>query len=152
MTQPTTPAGRDDLGPVATFSRLDDHVLLGDAGQVLAMAAAGAHRLVDLRSETTPPRLDITIHHHPLTDLMDDQDDLILAAATHVHDLVTGGTCLGVYCMAGVSRTSTVAIAYLMLRGHSLSEATDEVRRVRPQALPAMQLWRSLERLARRLS
>jgi protein-tyrosine phosphatase len=94
----------------------------------------------------------VAIDHLPLTDLMDNQDDLILAAAAHIHDLVGRGISVGIYCMAGVSRTSTVAIAYLMLCGLGLTAATDEVRRVRPQALPAMQLWRSLERLEKQMA
>lgn len=89
---------------VVGISRLDDHVLLADAGLAMAMVQAGARRLVDLRGETKPPGL--------------------------------------------LSRTSTVAIAYLMVRGMPLDVANRTLRRARPQAMPAIELWRSLERLA----
>ena len=36
---------------VVGVSRLDDHLLLADAGLAMAMVAAGAQRLVDLRGE-----------------------------------------------------------------------------------------------------
>jgi hypothetical protein len=133
---------------VVGVSRLDDHVLLADAGLAMAMVHAGADCLIDLRGETKPPGLPIPIDHFPLIDLEPDQDELILAAATRVASLVADGVSVGLYCQAGVSRTSTVAIAYLMVRGMPLEQANALVRRVRPQAMPALELWRSLERLA----
>jgi hypothetical protein len=135
-------------GTVVGVSRLGAHVLLADAGLAMAMAAAGAERLVDLRGETTPPRLPIPIDHFPLIDLEPGQDALILQAAHHVAGLAAAGTTVGVYCQAGISRTSTVAIAYLLVNGVPLDEARDTVRAARPQAMPALSLWRSLEHIA----
>lgn len=139
-------------GATLSWSRLDDHVLLGDSGQAMAMVAAGAVRLVDLRAETTPPRFDVPVDHFPLEDLLGGQEDAILGAARHVRGLATAGVCVGIYCQAGVSRTAAVAIAYLMLVGDSLPDATARVRAVRPQALPALELYRSLEELEHRIT
>ncbi|MER6980258.1 dual specificity protein phosphatase, partial [Streptomyces carpinensis] len=116
------------------ISALDDYVLLGDAGLAMAMVSAGAKHLVDLRGETTPPRLPVPIEHFPIMDLEPDQDELILQAATRVAALADSGVRVGVYCQAGISRTSTVAIAYLLLGGATLADATTAVRTVRPQA------------------
>ena len=132
------------------MSRVDDHLLLGDAGLAMAMVAAGAQRLVDLRGETRPPGLPVPIDHFPIMDLEPDQDDLIAQAAAHIAALARAGTRVGVYCQAGISRTSTVAIAYLLHGGATLEGATSTVRRVRPQAMPALELRRSLERLVAR--
>jgi protein-tyrosine phosphatase len=137
---------------VVGVSTLDEYVLLGDAGLAMAMVAAGAERLVDLRGETTPPRLPVPIDHFPIMDLEPDQDDLIAQAAAHIATLARAGTRVGVYCQAGISRTSTVAIAYLLLGGATLESATSTVRNVRPQAMPALELRRSLERLVARAS
>jgi len=133
---------------VVGVTRLDDHVLLADAGLAMAMVSAGAQRLIDLRGETKPPGLPIPIEHFPLIDLEPDQDELILAAASRLAGLAAEGVRVGLYCQAGISRTSTVAIAYLMVRGMPLAEANQTVRQARPQAMPALELWRSLERLA----
>jgi Dual specificity phosphatase, catalytic domain len=133
---------------VIGVTRLDDHVLLADAGLAMAMVSLGARRLIDLRGETRPPGLPIPIDHFPLIDLEPDQDELILAAARRLAGLAAEGGCAGLYCQAGISRTSTVAIAYLMVRGMPLAEANQRVRQARPQAMPALELWRSLERLA----
>ena len=135
---------------VVGVSRLDDHLLLADAGLAMAMVAAGAQRLVDLRGETRPPGLPVQIDHFPIMDLEPDQDDLIAQAAAHIAALAKEGTRVGVYCQAGISRTSTVAIAYLLHGGATLEGATSTVRRVRPQAMPALELRRSLERLVAR--
>jgi protein-tyrosine phosphatase len=137
---------------VLGISRLDDHVLLADAGLAMGMVAAGAQRLVDLRAETSPPRLAVPIDHFPIADLEPGQDELILAAARHVLSLASDGTVVGLYCQAGLSRTSAVAIAYLMLRGDSLRAACDLVHAVRPQARPALELWHSLEAIELQLS
>ena len=136
-----------DAAAVVGISRLDDHVLLADAGLAMAMVTAGAQRLVDLRGEVKPPGLPVPIDHYPIMDLEPGQDELILSAAQHVASLVGSGVSVGVYCQAGISRTSTVAIAYLMLRGMPLAEANRTLRTVRPQAMPAVELWGSLERI-----
>ena len=137
-------------GKVLGVSRLDEHVLLGDAGLAMAMVAAGAERLVDLRGETRPPGLPVPIHHFPIMDLEPGQDELILAAARHIAGLADEGVTVGLYCQAGISRTAAVAIAYLLLGGATLDAATAAVRSARPQAMPAPELQRSLERLAAR--
>jgi hypothetical protein len=137
---------------VVGISRLDDHVLLADAALAMGMVRAGAGRLVDLRGETRPPGLPVPIDHFPIMDLEPGQENLILQAARHVADLARDGVTIGVYCQAGISRTSTVAIAYLMVRGQSLDAASRLVRAVRPQAMPALELWRSLEHIERQLA
>jgi hypothetical protein len=135
-------------GKVLGFSALDEHVLLGDAGLAMAMVAAGAERLVDLRGETRPPGLPVPIDHFPIMDLEPGQDELIAQAAAHVAALARAGTRVGVYCQAGISRTAAVAIAYLLLGGATLDAATATLRAIRPQAMPAPDLQRSLQRLA----
>ena len=149
-TSSTEPAATEPgfAGPVISgVSVLDDHVLLGDAGLGMAMARMGADVLIDLRGEVKPPGLPIQIDHFPIMDLEPGQEEIIAAAAQHVAELVKSGKKVGLYCQAGVSRTSTVAIAYLMTGGMRLPDALALVRRVRPQSMPAVELMKSLERI-----
>jgi protein-tyrosine phosphatase len=146
--EPPAAASPEPAVNIFGWSRLDDQVLLADASLAMAMATAGADTLLDLRAETKPPRLPIAIEHFPIEDLMPGQEEQILAAAQRVRELTSQGQTVGIYCQAGVSRTSTVAIAYMVLGGVPLADALAHVRRIRPQAMPALELWHSLEKLA----
>jgi protein-tyrosine phosphatase len=130
---------------------LNPMVWLASSGEVHAMVAGGVDHLVDLRAEATPGNSPTPVDHIPIEDLARDQDEPILTAARRVKELADAGVVVGVYCQAGVSRTAAVAIAYLMLEGMSLDEATERLRDCRPNALPALGLWRSLEAIETRL-
>ena len=141
-----------DAAAVVGISRLDDHVLLADAGLAMAMVTAGAQRLVDLRGETRPPGLPIPIDHFPIMDLEPGQDELILIAAQHVASLVGSGLeRRGVLPgrdfpdLDGGHRAP-------MLGGMPLALANQTLRAVRPQAMPANELWGSLERIEAQLA
>lgn len=139
------PATSQQDGVTDGCSWLSKTVLLGNAGQVGEMLAAGATWLMDLRAETAPPRHPVPVDHYPIEDLMTGQGDMIARAAHRVHALTTAGERVGIYCQAGRSRTAAVAMAYLMLHGASVHDALTRVREVRPQAMPAIELMQSLE-------
>lgn len=128
-----------------TVDRLTARVFLGSSAETHAMVAEGAEHLVDLRAEATPGASETPVDHIPIEDLARDQGGHIVAAARRVKDLADAGVVVGIYCQAGVSRTAAVAITYLMLEGMSLDDATARLRECRPNALPALGLWRSLE-------
>jgi hypothetical protein len=146
VTVPGAARGADTT--CTAISVLAEHVLLGHAG--MATVEAGAERLVDLRGETGPPGLPVHIDHFPILDLEPGQDELIVQAAAHVASLGEASTRVGVYYQAGISRTATIAIAYLVLRAATLATATATAmaRFIRPQAAPAVELRESLERIA----
>lgn len=56
-----------------------------------------------------------------------------------------------VHCRAGVGRSPTVLVGYLMRRGLSLEEAFLAVRRANPDASPTLAQWEALEALRRAL-
>jgi predicted protein tyrosine phosphatase len=138
------------VGPVGV-DQLSEQVWLGSSGETHTMVARGVGHLVDLRAEATPAAMTTPVDHIPIEDLARDQDDPIMQAARRVKELADSGVIVGVYCQAGVSRTAAVAIAYLMLEGMNLDDATARLRACRPNALPALGLWRSLEAIEGRL-
>ncbi|MCW2604743.1 MAG: alpha/beta hydrolase fold protein [Pseudonocardiales bacterium] len=132
----------------SSWGKVSDNLMLGSSIDAPMMAGAGATRLVDLRNEGRPPKYGfVEVDWEPIEDLIPNQDHLILKAGRHVDKLITDGEIVGIYCQAGVSRTAAVAIVYLMLNGDNLEDANAKVRAARPSALPALSLWRSLERL-----
>ncbi|MDR1999397.1 MAG: dual specificity protein phosphatase family protein [Frankiaceae bacterium] len=131
-----------------SWGRINESLMVGSSIDAAMMAGAGATVLVDLRNEGKPPNYGfIDVEWEPIEDLIPNQDHLILKAAKKVESLIADGQIVGIYCQAGVSRTAAVAIAYLMLQGATLEGANARVREARPSALPALSLWRSLERL-----
>jgi hypothetical protein len=61
-----------------------------------------------------------------------------------VNAQVSAGNRVLVMCSAGISRSSTFVLAYLVERGYTLREAFDLLKRQHPQAQPHYELWRSL--------
>jgi len=132
----------------SSWGKVTDNLMVGSSIDAPMMAGAGATRLMDLRNEGKPPVYGfIEVDWQPIEDLIPNQDDLILKAGKRLDELIRDGEIVGIYCQAGVSRTAAVAIVYLMLNGYSLEDANAKVREARPSALPALSLWRSLERL-----
>lgn len=131
-----------------SWGKVTDNLMVGSSIDAAMMAGAGATVLVDLRNEGKPPNYGfIDVEWEPIEDLIPNQDHLILKAAKKIQSLIDDGQVVGIYCQAGVSRTAAAAITYLMLEGATLEEANAQVREARPSALPALSLWRSLERL-----
>lgn len=131
-----------------SWGKINDSLMVGSSADAAMMAGGGATVLVDLRNEGKPPNYGfIEVEWEPIEDLIPNQDHLILKAAKKIQALIQDGQIVGIYCQAGVSRTAAAAIAYLMLEGSTLEEANATVREARPAALPALSLWRSLERL-----
>lgn len=59
-------------------------------------------------------------------------------------DHVDVGEPVLVVCGAGISRSSTFVLAYLLERGHKLPDAFRLLRECHPEAMPHPQMWLSL--------
>ncbi len=82
--------------------------------------------------------------------LIEQGADAVAAALRH-HAAAAGGAVL-VHCVAGMSRSAAVAIAFLVKHdGASLRDAAAAVRRARPVAMPNVEFWRALCQLETRL-
>ena len=65
----------------------------------------------------------------------------------HIHGVIDGGGRIVVNCVAGVSRSASVCLAYKVLyEGLSLREAFDEVHKARPVVSPNVGFWQALVR------
>src|SRR5215207_5640092 len=61
-----------------------------------------------------------------------------------VNAQVSAGNRVLVMCSAGISRSSTFVLAYLVGKGYGLRNAFDLLKRQHPPAQPHPELWRSL--------
>ena len=63
----------------------------------------------------------------------------------HIHQVIDGGGRIVVHCVAGVSRSASVCLAYkVRYEGISLQEAFDEVLKARPVICPNLAFWQAL--------
>ena len=63
----------------------------------------------------------------------------------HIHRVIDGGGRIVVNCVAGVSRSASVCLAYkVRYEGLSLREAFDEVHKARPVVSPNLGFWQAL--------
>ena len=63
----------------------------------------------------------------------------------HIHRVIDGGGRIVVNCVAGVSRSASVCLAYkVRYEGLSLREAFDEVHKARPVVSPNVGFWQAL--------
>ncbi|MBN2302899.1 MAG: dual specificity protein phosphatase family protein [Anaerolineae bacterium] len=70
--------------------------------------------------------------------------ELIKRGADFVVEQVDAGQRVLVMCGAGISRSSTFVLAYMVSRGHDLQEAFRLLRQKHPESTPHPQMWRSL--------
>ena len=98
-------------------------------------------------------RFNIRFLHAPTTDGEPPPSDVFMAILRWISDRVNGGEPVLIHCNAGVGRSPTVIIGYLMYKGYSLRDAyrlvssiNDEVSLSLTQALALERLEESLRR------
>ena len=77
-------------------------------------------------------------YHFPLVDGPHPDNSVHMKAAIQkVSELLSAeGNMVLVHCVSGISRSATVVIGYLMLKGLSLDEAMNMVKKARPVINP----------------
>lgn len=98
---------------------------------------------------TTAPG--VSLHHVAVDDT--DKTNLlehVVPTADFIDTALTKGDSVLVHCQAGVSRSTTLVAAYLMLKhGLNVEQALDKIRAVRPQVEPSEAFMMQLEMLER---
>lgn len=98
---------------------------------------------------TTAPG--VSLHHVAVDDT--DKTNLlehVVPTADFIDQALSRGESVLVHCQAGVSRSTTLVAAYLMLKkGLNVEQALDKIRAVRPQVEPSEAFMMQLEMLER---
>ncbi len=132
-----------------------DHVLdgvyIGGArayDYISALRAAGINRVLKLYFDV--PDLpeqwpgDFVVCYNPLHDGEPIDQECLRRGVAFVKEQVDAGRPALVMCAAGISRSSTFVLAYLVERGHDLHDAWQLLSEHHPQAGPLWQMWLSL--------
>ena len=140
--------------PILSFSRVTPELYVGPQfklGGKRRLERAGIQYCVNMRVEFDDAEhgLDLANYCHlPTVDntppTMEDMDKGV-AFITHAVD---NGGKVYIHCSAGVGRAPTMAVAYLLSKGHTLDEAVSMIRRVRPFInimAPQMELLQNIE-------
>eukprot|EP00741_Cyanophora_paradoxa_P004436 tig00000802_g4306.t1 len=121
--------------------KITEGVFLGSweaAQNVAALREAGCTHILTVARGLRPPHPGFSLH---TIDIEDDTDQNLLehlpACMSFIRAARAGGGAILVHCLAGVSRSASVVIAFLMQeRGMSLNDAFNHVREVRPWVSP----------------
>jgi protein-tyrosine phosphatase len=130
-----------DLGPPhpcgGVIHRIDDWVYLGgsDAAEPAVLQANGIARVVRLYAG--PPDVQargVQYFVYPALDVADFDIRPVATEAVHqIQAARAAGARVLVHCHAGISRSVTAVLLYLMLQYHiQLDEALEALRRIRP--------------------
>jgi protein-tyrosine phosphatase len=87
---------------------------------------------------------DFTTLDHALPDGQFVPEAVLKRGASFVVEHVDAGRRVLVVCGAGISRSSTFVLAYMLERGHDLRAAYRLLRRQHPAAFPHLEMWRAL--------
>ncbi|AVK76024.1 Protein tyrosine phosphatase incomplete domain containing protein [Pandoravirus neocaledonia] len=148
----------DDMCPFADRVRCRLH--LGDLRALDAVTRDGATQQArwcvvtvlserDLKGLVLPRHVDV--HHIIVAE--DDLDVDLTPAFGPAHDVIASAMARGksvlVHCMGGISRSTTILAAHLILEeGLGASEAMAVIRKARRRAGPNASFWRQLKDLA----
>jgi hypothetical protein len=107
------------------------------------LAAAGVGALLHLAADVTPPG--VVTRYLPIDDGEPLDPEVLQTGVQFIREQHAVGRVVVVACGAGISRSTTVALAALQaVEGLTLREAALLVRQAHPAGLPHPVLWESL--------
>ena len=96
-------------------------------------------------------KLGLTDYHEPVADFTAPKQSQIDNMIAYAKDSIVQGKPVGVSCGAGIGRTGTVLICYLINKNYGTEEATEEVRRKRGTSVETDEQRSAVQAYAKRL-
>ncbi len=112
--------------------------------QAPALRKAGITRVLKLYEGPPDWPPDFHVCDNPLEDGAPIPSYILSAGVAFIHQSMAAGEKVLVTCGAGISRSSTFVLAYLVESGYDLRDAWQLLRQRHPPAYPAFALWESL--------
>jgi protein-tyrosine phosphatase len=108
------------------------------------LRTAGITNVLKLYPDTPFFPEDFNVLENVIEDGEPVSSDALRRGTDFILDRVEAGQSVLVVCGAGVSRSSTFVLSYLLSKGQDLESAFRLLRKQHPQASPHPELWRSL--------
>ncbi len=124
--------------PLLKYSQVTPQLFVGPQYRARGLAHLqrnGIHAVVNLRIEKDDARLGLAPQEYCYLPTVDDQAPSfqhLQEGIAFIQRVLDDGGKVYIHCGAGVGRAPTLAAAYLIRTGASLSEALEQIRRVRP--------------------
>ncbi|MGD9099979.1 MAG: dual specificity protein phosphatase [Anaerolineae bacterium] len=132
---------------IGNVHHVADGVYIGGARAVYLvpeLRRAGVTRVLKLYFHIPDWPEDFLVCDNPLEDGVFVPQEVLQRGVSFVREQVEAGEKVLVVCGAGISRSSTFVLAYLLERGYELREAWQLLSTRHPIALPLPQMWDSL--------
>lgn len=140
--------------PFLSYSRITPEIYVGPQyrlGGKRLLEGEGIHYSVNMRVEFDDMEHGLALQnycHLPTVDDTPPSMEHLQKGVAFITDAVDNGGRVYIHCSAGVGRAPTMAAAYFLSRGHTLTEAIDMITRVRPFInimVPQMEFLRQIE-------
>jgi protein-tyrosine phosphatase len=124
--------------PFVKYSQITPQIYVGaqirKAGKQ-KLEVWGIHSSVNMRIEYDDVAYDVALAQHCHLPTEDGHAPTLTQLQTginFIHEMVTAGGKVYIHCRSGLGRAPTMAVAYFVSQGYSLSEAVKLVERKRP--------------------
>ena len=124
--------------PLLQFSEVTPQLFVGPQYRLNGLQHIKKHGIeavVNLRIEKDDARLGLAPEQYCYLPTVDDEapsSDHLQNGVQFIHQIIQSGGKVYIHCGAGVGRAPTMAAAYLISTGLSLSEALGMIKKVRP--------------------
>ncbi|MEI7987843.1 MAG: dual specificity protein phosphatase [Chloroflexota bacterium] len=124
--------------PILRYCKITPEVYVGSQFRLKGkhlLEREGINAVVNMRKEFDDAAHDLTLEHYCHLPTIDDDAPSMQAltrGVTFMQDVITGGGKIYVHCAGGVGRAPTMAAAYYISQGMSVSDALALITNVRP--------------------
>jgi len=123
-------------------------VLQGDSKQLKEAGVTAVLSLTDFTLGKLPSEVRLHKHVNVADSLSASLEEHLEPCANWIHQAMQSGHKVLVHCVAGVSRSASIVIGYLMIhKGYSLKDARDLTKKKRPCTRPNEAFTKQLEAL-----
>jgi predicted ATP-grasp superfamily ATP-dependent carboligase len=123
---------------ILKYSKVNKNIFIGcqhsNLGKIF-LRFKGINSSICLRDEfdDRDKKLNFVNHKHlPIVEYQSPTINQLINVTSYINDEISKNNKVFIHCSEGISRASTIVIAYLMTQGYSLNDATEHLKKIRP--------------------